>query len=107
MRDCETTCVLVKRCDDERLYDTGLKRYITIDDLYAWQLMSVPFIVRDARSGEDITTAILLERPACTEPDAVCDPNGMLVEALPHGFRHGSLRGRPSAPPPAPPKAPS
>jgi hypothetical protein len=97
---------LVKRCDDERLYDTGLKRYITVDDLYAWQLMSVAFIVRDAQSGEDITTA-LLERPSCAEADAVCDPHGMLVQDLQHGFRHGSLRGRPLELPPALPKAPS
>ena len=106
MRDCETTCVLIKRCADERLYDTGLKRYITIDDLYAWQLMSVPFIVRDARSGEDITTAIL-ERPTCAAPDVVCDPNNVLVEDLPHGFRHGSLPGRALEQRPALPKAPS
>jgi PHB accumulation regulatory protein len=107
VRDCETTSVLVKRYDDERLYDTGLKRYITIDDLYAWQLMSVPFVVRDARSGEDITTATLLERPPCAEPDGVCDPNNMLVEDLPHGFRQASLPGRPLELPPAVPKAPS
>jgi polyhydroxyalkanoate synthesis regulator protein len=38
-----------------------LRRYITVDDLHAWQLMSVPFIVRDAESGEDVTAAIMLE----------------------------------------------
>ena len=61
MRDRETASVLVKRYDGQRLYDTDLNRYITVDDLYAWQLMSVPFIVRDAQSGEDITAAILAE----------------------------------------------
>jgi polyhydroxyalkanoate synthesis regulator protein len=61
--DLEATTVLIKRYDGQRLYDTDLCRYITIEDLYAWQLMSVPFIVRDAQSGEDVTAATL-EEPA-------------------------------------------
>ena len=63
MSDLEATTVLIKRYDGQRLYDTYLRRYITIEDLYAWQLMSVPFIVRDAQSGEDVTAATL-EEPA-------------------------------------------
>jgi polyhydroxyalkanoate synthesis regulator protein len=59
--DTETPLVLIKRYDGHRLYDTDLRRYITVDDLYAWQLMSVPFVVRDAQSGEDVTAAIMLE----------------------------------------------
>jgi polyhydroxyalkanoate synthesis regulator protein len=55
----ETLCVVVERCEGQRLYDADLRRYITIDDLYAWQLMSVPFIVRDAASGEDVTADII------------------------------------------------
>jgi polyhydroxyalkanoate synthesis regulator protein len=61
--DPEATFVLIKRYDGQRLYDTDLRRYVTIEDLYAWQLMSVPFIVRDAQSGEDVTAATL-EEPA-------------------------------------------
>jgi polyhydroxyalkanoate synthesis regulator protein len=53
--------VLIERDAGQRLYDRDLRRYITVDDLYAWQLMSVPFIVRDAESGEDVTAAIMLE----------------------------------------------
>jgi polyhydroxyalkanoate synthesis regulator protein len=63
VRDRETASVLVKRYAGQRLYDTDLKRYITVDDLFAWQLMSVPFIVRDAHSGEDVTAATLVEPP--------------------------------------------
>ena len=61
VHDPEATIVVIKRHDGHRLYDTDLGRYITIEDLYAWQLMSVPFIVRDAHSGEDVTAAILVE----------------------------------------------
>jgi polyhydroxyalkanoate synthesis regulator protein len=59
VHDPETPYVVVERCEGQRLYDVDLRRYITIDDLYAWQLMSVPFIVRDAESGEDVTKDIL------------------------------------------------
>ena len=61
MHDPETPVVLIEREAGQRLYDRDLRRYITVDDLYAWQLMSVPFIVRDAASGEDITATIMLE----------------------------------------------
>jgi polyhydroxyalkanoate synthesis regulator protein len=60
----EISYVVVERCEGHRLYDADLRRYITVDDLYAWQLMCVPFIVRDALSGEDVTAAILLEPAA-------------------------------------------
>ena len=33
--------------------------YITVEDLYAWQLMAVPITVRDAESGEDVTARVL------------------------------------------------
>jgi hypothetical protein len=61
VHDPEIPVVLVERDAGQRLYDRDLRRYITVDDLYAWQLMSVPFIVRDAESGEDITATIMLE----------------------------------------------
>jgi hypothetical protein len=59
MRSPQAALVLIKRFDAERLYDVDLRRYIVLDDLYAWQLMAVPFIVQDATSGEDVTAAVL------------------------------------------------
>jgi polyhydroxyalkanoate synthesis regulator protein len=61
VHDPEIPVVLIEREAGQRLYDRDLRRYITVDDLYAWQLMSVPFIVRDAASGEDVTATIMLE----------------------------------------------
>ena len=61
MHDPEIPVVLIEREAGQRLYDRDLRRYITVDDLFAWQLMSVPFIVRDAASGEDVTATIMLE----------------------------------------------
>ena len=61
VHDSEIPVLLIERDAGQRLYDRDLRRYITVDDLHAWQLMSVPFIVRDAESGEDVTADILLE----------------------------------------------
>jgi hypothetical protein len=59
MRSPQPASVLIKRYDAERLYDVDLRRYIVLDELYAWQLMAVPFVVQDAKSGEDVTAAVL------------------------------------------------
>jgi len=59
VNDGEASLVLITRHDGERLYDPMLRRYITAEDLYAWQLMSVPIMVRDADSGEDVTARVL------------------------------------------------
>ena len=62
MHDPETSVVLIEREAGQRLYDTGICDATSrSSDLHAWQLMSVPFIVRDAESGEDVTAAIMLE----------------------------------------------
>ena len=72
MRSPQAASVLIKRFDAERLYDVDLRRYIVLDDLYAWQLMAVPFIVQDASSGEDVTAAVLAGADDLTP---LLDPN--------------------------------
>ena len=59
MHTPESSSILIKRYGAETLYDVDFKRYVGIDDLYAWQLMAVSFIVRDAMSGEDVTAIVL------------------------------------------------
>lgn len=59
MHTPESSLILIKRYGAETLYDVDYKRYVGVDDLYAWQLMAVSFIVRDATSGEDVTAAVL------------------------------------------------
>jgi polyhydroxyalkanoate synthesis regulator protein len=61
MHGLETSAILIKRCAGHRLYDVDLGRYVIVDDLYAWQLMAISFIVRDATSGEDVTATVLAE----------------------------------------------
>jgi hypothetical protein len=53
--------VLIKRCEDQRLYDVGLGRYLTIDDLVAWRAMSLCFEVRDEKTGDDVTETVLAQ----------------------------------------------
>jgi polyhydroxyalkanoate synthesis regulator protein len=61
MRNALPASILIKRLGAERLYDVDLRRYVVLDDLYAWQVMAVPFIVEDAKSGEDVTAAVLAD----------------------------------------------
>ena len=72
MRNALPASVLIKRIGAERLYDVDLRRYVLLDELYAWQLMAVSFIVEDAKSGEDVTAAVLADT---TGPSAVSDPS--------------------------------
>jgi polyhydroxyalkanoate synthesis regulator protein len=72
MRKVIPASILIKRYGAARLYDVDLRRYVLLDDLYAWQVMAVPFIVEDAKSGEDVTAAVLADT---TGPGAFSDPS--------------------------------
>ena len=51
--------VLIKRYDNRRLYNTVTASYVTLDDLESMVLGGERFVVRDARTGEDITRVLL------------------------------------------------
>jgi polyhydroxyalkanoate synthesis repressor PhaR len=51
--------ILVKRYDRRRLYRPDAGRYLTLDDLAAMVEDDEPFAVREAATGEDITSSIL------------------------------------------------
>jgi hypothetical protein len=72
MRNALPQSILIKRFAAKRLYDVDLRRYVLLDDLYAWQVMAVSFIVEDAKSGEDVTAAVLAD---ATTPGARSDPS--------------------------------
>jgi polyhydroxyalkanoate synthesis repressor PhaR len=55
----KTSTILVKRYARSRLYDTVAMRYVTVEDLRLWVAQGVPFAVRDAESGDDITKILL------------------------------------------------
>lgn len=52
---------LVKKYPNRRLYDTETSSYITLNDVKAMVLRAEPFVVRDVKSGQDLTRSILLQ----------------------------------------------
>ena len=52
---------VIKKYPNRRLYDTDTSTYITLADVKQLVMDSEPFIVRDAKSNEDLTRSILLQ----------------------------------------------
>lgn len=52
---------VIKKYPNRRLYDTDSSTYITLTEIRELVMQSASFVVRDARSGEDLTRTILLQ----------------------------------------------
>lgn len=52
---------IIKKYPNRRLYDTEISSYITIEDVRQLIIDGEEFEVRDAKSGEDLTRAVLLQ----------------------------------------------
>jgi polyhydroxyalkanoate synthesis repressor PhaR len=52
---------ILKKYPNRRLYDTKTSSYITLADVKRMVLAGTDFVVRDAKSGEDLTRSILLQ----------------------------------------------
>ena len=57
----EATPRVLKKYPNRRLYDTRSSAYITLADVKEMVLQQEDFEVRDAKSGDDLTRAILLQ----------------------------------------------
>ncbi|WP_300378184.1 polyhydroxyalkanoate synthesis repressor PhaR [Henriciella sp.] len=53
--------VIIKKYANRRLYDTSTSSYVTLDHLAELVRREVDFEVRDAKSGEDLTRAVLTQ----------------------------------------------
>ncbi|MEL7480627.1 MAG: polyhydroxyalkanoate synthesis repressor PhaR [Pseudomonadota bacterium] len=53
--------VIIKKYANRRLYDTSTSSYVTLDHLSDLVKREVPFEVRDAKTGEDLTRAVLTQ----------------------------------------------
>ncbi len=53
--------IIVKKYANRRLYNTALSSYITLDDLGAMVRSGQDFIVQDAKTGADLTRAVLTQ----------------------------------------------
>ena len=52
---------VIKKYPNRRLYDTETSTYITLAEVQRLVMASTPFVVRDAKSGNDLTRSILLQ----------------------------------------------
>lgn len=52
---------IIKKYPNRRLYDTEVSKYITLEDVRQLVLDGVDFCVKDVKSNEDLTRAILLQ----------------------------------------------
>lgn len=53
--------ISIKKYANRRLYHTGTSTYVTLEDLAAMIQRGEDFVVQDAKSGEDITRAVLTQ----------------------------------------------
>ena len=53
--------VVIKKYANRRLYNTSTSSYVTLDDLSQMVKAGSEFVVYDAKSGEDITRAVLTQ----------------------------------------------
>ena len=52
---------IIKKYPNRRLYDTETSTYITLAEVRLLVMNSTSFVVRDAKTGEDLTRSILLQ----------------------------------------------
>jgi polyhydroxyalkanoate synthesis repressor PhaR len=53
--------IIIKKYANRRLYNTSSSAYVTLDDLRELVTQDIDFIVLDAKSGEDLTRAVLTQ----------------------------------------------
>ena len=52
---------IIKKYPNRRLYDTSSSSYVTLTEVKSLVMAAEPFVVRDAKTGDDITRSILLQ----------------------------------------------
>jgi polyhydroxyalkanoate synthesis repressor PhaR len=52
---------VIKKYPNRRLYDTATSSYVALADIKQLVMAGEPLVVRDAKSGEDLTRSILLQ----------------------------------------------
>jgi polyhydroxyalkanoate synthesis repressor PhaR len=57
----ETPPIVIKKYANRRLYNTATSSYVTLDDLSRMVKGHADFVVYDAKTGEDITRAVLTQ----------------------------------------------
>ena len=52
---------VIKKYPNRRLYDTSSSSYVALADIKQLVMQNAPLVVRDAKTGEDLTRSILLQ----------------------------------------------
>ena len=52
---------VIKKYPNRRLYDTSSSSYVALADIKQLVMRNTPLVVRDAKTGEDLTRSILLQ----------------------------------------------
>ncbi len=60
-QDNNDDVIVIKKYANRRLYNTASSSYVTLDDLSSMVKAGEDFVVRDAKSGEDITRSVLTQ----------------------------------------------
>jgi len=61
MTDSENDVIVIKKYANRRLYNTAKSSYVTLDDLAVMVRDGQDFVVKDAKSGDDITRSVLAQ----------------------------------------------
>ena len=59
--DASTPRRVIKKYPNRRLYDTNASNYVTLAAVKQLVIQGEPLVVRDAKTGEDLTRSILLQ----------------------------------------------
>jgi polyhydroxyalkanoate synthesis repressor PhaR len=83
---------IIKKYPNRRLYDTAISSYITLAEVKKLVMEHTPFVIQDAKTGEDLTRSILLqiilEQEERGEPIFTSDALEQLIR-----FYGGTLQG--------------
>ncbi len=91
-RGARSAMRIIKKYPNRRLYDTATSGYITLTDVKQMVVENIPFQVRDAKTNDELTRAILLQ--IILEEEAAGVPmfsNEMLAQMI--RFYGGAMQG--------------
>lgn len=74
---------IIKKYPNRRLYDTEISSYITLEDVRQLIVEGEEVLVRDARTGADLTRVVLMQIIAEQEPqEEPIFTNALLTQAI-------------------------
>jgi polyhydroxyalkanoate synthesis repressor PhaR len=90
---------VIKKYPNRRLYDTDTSSYITLVEVKQLVMDAEPFVVRDAKTGDDLTRSILLQIILEAEAGGAPVTYSGVAEALTEENTQVLLFGKPEARP--------